>query len=266
VLSRIKAEKFDLAADFRGDVRNIFFLMVLGRIRERVSFAASGGWYLLTQRVPYRQLRHESEYHTDIAKALGAIVDKGDLPRLYIGDGERQAIHDLLHKNSLNGSKISVVQPGARKDLRLWPIDRYVEVCRYLIEDYGMRIVLTGSMEEIPLLQELKELVGERAIVGGGSIDTLKKLAALFEESFLYVGVSSGASHIAASLGLQTLLIFGPETVDQWRPIGNRYVIVKKAFPCSPCNQRKNCPILERNCIKAVQTGDVLAGIKELLG
>jgi heptosyltransferase-2 len=129
-----------------------------------------------------------------------------------------------------------------------------------------MRIVLTGSMEEIPLLQELKELVGERAIVGGGSIDTLKKLAALFEESFLYVGVSSGASHIAASLGLPTLLIFGPETVDQWRPIGNRYVIVKKAFPCSPCNQRKNCPILERNCIKAVQTGDVLAGIKELLG
>lgn len=265
ILSRIRSERFNLAADFRGDVRNIFLFMVLGRIRERVSFSASGGGYLLTKSVPYRPSSHESEYHTDIARALGAVVVEGELPTIFIGDEDRQIIDRFLHTNSLNGSKIAVIQAGARKGLRLWPIDRYAEVCRFLIEEYGMNIVLTGSVEEIPLLQILKELVGDRAVVGAGNIDTLKKLAALFEHSSVYVGVSSGASHIAASLGLPTLLIFGPETADQWRPIGNRYVIVKKEFPCSPCNQRKDCPILEKNCIKAVEAKEVIMGIKELL-
>ncbi|MDO8444587.1 MAG: glycosyltransferase family 9 protein [Deltaproteobacteria bacterium] len=166
----------------------------------------------------------------------------------------------------LSGRKIAIIQPGARKELRLWPIERYAEVGRFLIEHYGAKVVLTGSRDEIPLLQKLKELLGENAVVGGGTIDTLKKLSALFEKSFLYIGISGGASHIAASLGLPTLLIFGPETIEQWRPIGNRYMIVKKDFPCSPCNQRKDCPILERNCIKAIESGEVIAGIKELLG
>ncbi len=266
VLSKIKGEGFDLAADFRGDVRNIFFLMVLGRIPERVSFPASGGWYLLTRSVAFRHSRHEAEYHTDIATALGAKVDEGELPKIYVNWGDRAVVDGFLYKNGLTGAKIAVIQPGARRDLRLWPIDRYAEVGNFLIENYGARIVLTGSRDEIPLLEKLKDLLGGRAVVGAGSMDTLKKLGALFERSFFYIGVSSGASHIAASLGLPTLIIFGPETVAQWRPLGNSYVIVKKKFQCSPCNQRKDCPILERNCIKAVETGDVVAGIKDILG
>jgi ADP-heptose:LPS heptosyltransferase len=265
VLSRIRAERFDLAVDFRGDVRNIFLFMVFGGIRERVSFSASGGGYLLTKRVSYTPSRHESEYHTDIARALGAVVDNNELPKIYISESDRQLIIEFIHQNNLDGSKIAIIQPGARKDLRLWPIDRYAEVCRFLIEHFGASIVLTGSVDEMPLLVKIRDLLGGNTVVGGGSIDKLKKLAALFERSFLYLGVSSGASHIAASMGIPSLLIFGPETAEQWRPIGNRYVIVKKEFPCSPCNQRKNCPILDRNCIKAVETADVLAGIKSLL-
>ena len=42
IVSLIRKERFDLAADFRGDARNILLLMVFAKIPHRVSFAASG--------------------------------------------------------------------------------------------------------------------------------------------------------------------------------------------------------------------------------
>ena len=84
ILSLIRKQRFDLAADFRGDVRNILLLMVFGGIPARVSFAASGGWYLLTSIVRYETSLHEAKYHSTIAEALGARIDKEVLPEIFI--------------------------------------------------------------------------------------------------------------------------------------------------------------------------------------
>ena len=76
ILSLIRKEQFDLAADFRGDARNILLLMVFAKIPHRVSFAASGVGTFLTSIADYKESLHEAEYHTIIAENLGTKVDK----------------------------------------------------------------------------------------------------------------------------------------------------------------------------------------------
>jgi ADP-heptose:LPS heptosyltransferase len=264
ILSLIRKEQFDLAADFRGDVRNILLLMVFGNIPYRVSFAASGGWYLLTSIADYKESLHESEYHTIIAGTLGAKVDKNVLPQMFITDKDRIFINNLLSKNGVKkDDMLVVIHPGARQAVRRWPESRYAEVGRYLIAQYGAKIILTGSPEELPLIKRVKKFIDDDVIIGATEIHSFKQLTALFEMCSLYIGVSSGPSHMAGIANLPSVLIFGPESVSQWRPLGNKYYIVQKNFPCCPCNQ-KGC-LLKENCIESVKVEDVIRGINILL-
>lgn len=263
ILSFIRKQQFDLAADFRGDIRNILLLMVLGGIPDRVSFAASGGGYLLTSIAHYRKSLHEAEYHTVIAETLGAKVCKETLPEIFINDKDRVLVDNFLSKFSIkHDDMLVVIHPGARQSVRQWPEERYAEVGRYLTAEYGAKIILTGSQEELLLIKSINTLMNKEAIVGATELNSLKQLTALFERCALYIGVSSGPSHLAAAVHLPSVLIFGPEPVSQWQPLGNKHVIVKKDFPCSPCNQ-KGCTLKE-NCIKSVTIADVISGIRTL--
>ena len=266
ILRAIRSENYDLAVDFRGDVRNILLLAVLPGIPHRVSFSASGGWFLLTCIARYEQHMHEAEYHTEIARAMGAYTETGTLPRLYVTEEDRRFIQSFLTGQGVSAKEpMAVIQPGARKELRCWPPERYAAVAVALMNTYGLRVVLTGTSAELPVIQKVQELLGGQAVIGAGQIHTLQELTALFERADIFVGVSSGPSHLAASAGLPTVLIFGPETRSQWRPLGNRHVIIKHGFPCSPCNQRRECPILDSNCIKSVGVKEVLYGIDLIL-
>lgn len=265
LLSLLRSRRFDLAADFRGDLRNIFFLMVLAGVPHRVSFSASGGWYLLTKRVSYDPSLHEAEYHSRIASALGALMKPNDLPKLFIGPEDRKRADEFIGGLPQPAGRLAVIQPGARKAVRRWPLERYAEVGRFLISAYGAKVILAGAPDERDLLFTLKGMIGEGAYIPEGRPFTFRELAAFFEKCFVYVGVSSGPSHIAASVGLQSVLLFGPEKISQWQPLGNRCYIVKKEFPCCPCDQ-KSCPIMEKNCIMAIGAKDVINGINWLLG
>jgi ADP-heptose:LPS heptosyltransferase len=263
ILSFIRKQQFDLAVDFRGDVRNILLLMVFGGVPDRVSFAASGGGYLLTLTAHYRKSLHEAEYHTIIAETLGAKVDKETLPEIFINDKDRVFVGNFFSKFGIkHDDMIVIIHPGARQSVRQWPEERYAEVGRCLIAEYGAKIILTGAQDDLPLIKKINTLINKEAIVGATELNSLKQLTALFERCALYIGVSSGPSHLAAAAHLPSVLIFGPEPISQWRPLGNKHVIVKKDFPCSPCNQ-KGCA-LEENCIKSVTVEDVISGIRTL--
>ncbi len=264
ILLHIRKEQFDLAVDFRGDARNIFLLMVFGGVPNRISFAASGGWYLLTSIADYKESLHEAGYHTIIAETLGSKVDNNALPEIFITDRDRIFINNLFNKYGIKkDDMLVVIHPGARQTVRQWPESRYAEVGRYLIEEYGAKIILTGSREELSLIQRVNKCMNGEAIIGATEIHSFKQLTALFERCRLYIGVSSGPSHMAGTANLPSVLIFGPESVSQWYPLGNKYYIARKDFPCCPCNQ-KRCPLKE-NCIESVKVEDVIYGINILL-
>ena len=74
-------------------------------------------------------------------------------------------------------------------------------------------------------------------------LDELPDLVDLLKSAGGYIGNDSGASHLAAYLGLPTTVIFGPADPERWTPIGRAVKIVRPALPCLPCfeTEKTNC-------------------------
>lgn len=266
VVRALRQQRFALALDFRGDLRNILLFMVAARVRLRVSFAASGGWYLLTRQVAYAHGCHEAEYHTQAARAIGAQVREDALPRLFLTAPQRAAATAFLARHALSEAPLLVaIHPGARTPNRRWPLERYAEVGRALIARAGASVLLIGAQAELSMLRDLRDKLNGQAVLSQPEIGSLKELTAILEHCQLYIGVSSGPSHLAASVGVATVLLFGPELRNQWQPLGNRSHIIQHVLPCCPCRQ-VDCPDIENNCIMRITADEVIEAALDIIG
>jgi heptosyltransferase-2 len=70
--------------------------------------------------------------------------------------------------------------------------------------------------------------------------------------------------HLAASLGVPVVAIFGSTEPELTGPLGQGHTIVRKKVECSPCFLRE-CPI-DFRCMKRIEVADVVDAVKAQLG
>jgi ADP-heptose:LPS heptosyltransferase len=113
-----------------------------------------------------------------------------------------------------------VLHPGAASESRRWPVDRWAEVARALVDD-GHDVVLTGSSGERLLAEQVLTQAGipaSRCRVAAGSTDVLG-LADLVAAARLVVCGDTGVAHLATAFATPSVLLFGPVAPDRWGPI-----------------------------------------------
>jgi ADP-heptose:LPS heptosyltransferase len=93
---------------------------------------------------------------------------------------------------------------------------------------------------------------------------SLLQLASVMEGCGFFIGNDSGISHIAAALGIPTLVIFGPTDPKVWSPRGKKVFVVRKEIPCSPCPQERFFQCQHLDCLKEIELGDVLKGLEKI--
>ena len=92
-----------------------------------------------------------------------------------------------------------------------WPVERFVQLSRYL-ESEGHKVRWIRGPAEM----------GQPGAWTGERMDrpSLHALAATLAVSRLFIGNDSGVSHLAAAVGAPTLALFGPTSHTVWRPDG----------------------------------------------
>jgi len=154
-----------------------------------------------------------------------------DGPRLYVLDAERAARDARLRSLGLLGREIVLVQPGNHRtmgprrarwrrlntDDKWWPIERWAELLQRI---HRMRpdavLLLRGSHEEVPMLQEIEALTRLPNVATIGT--TLRELYALCESASSMVSVDSGPGHAAAALSVPLVVLYGAESPLYWLP------------------------------------------------
>lgn len=115
------------------------------------------------------------------------------------------------------------------------------------------------------VMQYAPEAVGH--ILGLTGKTTLRQMAAILKVSDLLVCVDSGPMHIAASLDVPLVTLFGPGDPVRFAPFmpRERYAIVRVGLACSPCRQHNQagCPSGFK-CMAEISIDDVLAAVLEL--
>jgi ADP-heptose:LPS heptosyltransferase len=164
-------------------------------------------------------------------------------------------------------SKVIILHPGSGSRKKVWPLERFLNLVRYLQDHLGSRILIVlGPAEGSEVQKAFEEMEWEMGVdtpilVKGLS---LLQLASVMEGCCLFIGNDSGISHMAAASGLPTIAIFGPTDPQVWSPRGKKVWVVRREIPCSPCPQEKFFQCKDVKCLKGIETREVLEGLEKM--
>ena len=147
-------------------------------------------------------------------------LDPPPNPRVWLSRETRAAGEELIPK----GGFVLALGPTANWTGKQWPAENFAEAALRLTAPGalfdGARIaVFGGAGEEHMAAPVLAALPAERTIDLVGKIDVATAAAALIPCTF-FIGNDSGLMHIASSVGVPTLGLFGPSREEHYAPWG----------------------------------------------
>ena len=176
------------------------------------------------------------------------LIRRVDLPSNY----NFHMMHLQKKPNGAGNRNKILLHPGSGSKRKRWPLSRFKQIESRLSADGLKTEFVLGPAEE----DLHRQLQGRNRIIH--MLDDLIELVQLYQTANGYIGNDSGASHLAAFLGLPTLVIFGPADPDRWKPNGAHVTVVRPPLTCQPCFETEpaNCP--EPKCLQDITADSVL--------
>lgn len=181
---------------------------------------------------------------------------------LFLNPEDLQKGRDYLERLPPGKGKGSwwAIHPGSGSPRKNWPWERFLGVAQAISSRNRVQpFFLFGPVEE----ETPQEMV--RGIEAQGfpilRNMALPVLAGVLSHCAGYLGNDSGVSHLAAALGVPTVILFGPTDPETWAPKGKQVKILRPDLPCAPCSLEaaRSCP--EKKCLLALSLNQVLDAI-----
>jgi ADP-heptose:LPS heptosyltransferase len=149
------------------------------------------------------------------------------------------------------------IHPGSGSPRKNWPWERFLEVARAISNRNQIQpFFLFGPVEE----ETTKEMAREIEAQGFPILRNiaLPILAGVLGHCAGYLGNDSGVSHLAAALGVPTVILFGPTDPEVWAPKGKNVKIIRPVLFCAPCSLEAARICLEKECFHSLSVSQVL--------
>lgn len=259
--ARVRRFHFDLAVDVKAGNRAAILALLSGA-KQRIGFYDKNGrlWQnrVFTNLVSPggRPGRHMTEHYLGILHTYGIGTDR-IWPEYHVPEERSLQARQIFTKHGVPSDRpVIAVQPFSLWKYKEWNVGKYVQLIEWLISEYNVSVVITGSQGERARAEEIIAACPRNTynLAGETSIGTL---AAVMKACSLFIGVDSAGIHIAAAVGLPTVGIFGPSSISDWAPRGPMHMMVHKDLPCLPC-RNKGCDDSEvSRCLEELTLDEV---------
>lgn len=275
-----RAERPDLAIDLQGDLRANWLMAATGA-RARVGYANTGSAALLSAVVELDEnVNFVEQNYRAIETGLGRAVPR--TPFRWLSEERRTRGHDLLSgflaEAGIDTPGVLVgIHPGAGRKIKEWPIERFAELGRRLVDEHGATLVVTGSASERAKADRIAGAAPGAAINLAGRLD-LGGLAEVMSACAAFVSCDTSAMHFACALGVPSVSVFGPSDPGRYFSGGNlgfgsteKHVVLAPGLWCSPCNlirrPPKECDSLSApECLTETSVDVVFNAARDVLG
>jgi heptosyltransferase III len=140
------------------------------------------------------------------------------------------------------------IHPGTSENFKgkRYREDYFSELSNLIIDKYNYSILFTGTKKEKDLIKDIMKrcFVKNKVFDLSGNL-TIWEFTELLRKTFLFISNDSGPVHIAASLGVNTVVFYGPTAPSKYRPLNKNSIIFYKNMKCSPC---VGVDYINRNC------------------
>lgn len=272
-------KKYDLVIDME-EYLNISAIISFFAGRKAVGYSHGSRAQLYAAKVKYNDGQHAVQTFLDLVRALGVDCGTGRLLGLNFSKNDKNAVDRFLKNNGIAKNEFVVcVAPGAAESAkaRMWPCDRYAELCDEISIRHKARIIFAGTSEESELIESIRKGMESKKTINSAGKITLNQLFYLVGRSSLFIGNDAGPMHIAAAQGVKTLGLFGPNLPVRFGPYGEGNIGLYKGYNCefSPCinvhkGQVPDCLYPKRSndyqkCMKNISVDDALKEVEKLV-
>lgn len=258
---QIHRAAFDVAVVLHPTSFRNALLPFLARVPIRVGTSVNGRGMLLTTSRKDDTSVHEVHRYLRVLQLL-AIDTSLDSLEFWHTDTERQTIQEFLDVEGVSSTdRLIALNLGTTWRTKQWDITNFVEVIEQIADlAPGVRIVLTGSSDELALVEALSTSLPVINLIGKTSI---LQLGALLERCEVCLTCDSGPMHIAAAVGTPTVALFGPTSPVRHKPYGVGHTMIEKPVECRPCYKR-TCHRQDalHLCMTEISTAEVVKALK----
>lgn len=258
--SMLHSKHFDLVIDMQGLFKSAVLAAISG-CSNRIGYCEmrEGSGFISKAICGSHSKDHVIERYLDVARYLGADVEKVDFPMPDL-TSESRSVQKKLAEQNVTGDYVVFV-PGARWQTKEWLVEHYAELARMILAD-GMQVVLAGGPDDLDKGNEIKELCPEAANLIGET--SLRELAALIQECAVYISADTGPLHFAAALKKPLVAMYGPTKADRTGPYGSdKASVLLSPAACAGC-LKKSCN--NWHCMHDITPETVYKAYKEKLG
>lgn len=196
----------------------------------------SDAWY--TQLIPPSVLPEvEFTVNAELIRGLGDTKFKSSLPALPV-------LQELPARLKVE-VPYCVLVPGASWAPKIWPVENFALVAQKIRKEYGLKIVLCGTVSEQIVCQQLASTCGGDVADFSGQT-TLIELVELIREAALVIANDSSAVHIAAATATQAVCVLGgghygrflPYQVESPSEYRRLPIVLNETMSCYGCHWR----------------------------
>lgn len=259
-----RSQHFDAALVFHTSFRSAL-TSALARVPVRAGLSSEGRGFLLTHKARRDRGAYEVDEHLKVLGLLGVPGDGRALELRLLAEEREEAARVL--GDGTEGRRLVGLHPGAGREIRRWPVERFAELGARLRESGAEPVFAFGPREDalaeaVHAWWRAHGLPEPRAV----RPRTLRVLGALFERMDAVVTNNTGPMHVAAAVGTPGVFIHGPTPVARWQPPGDRWAAVfADDVPCRPCDSPR-CRMDRLLCMEGVTVDRLQATVEGILG
>ncbi|MFH1354978.1 MAG: lipopolysaccharide heptosyltransferase II [Candidatus Omnitrophota bacterium] len=262
-IRQLRSRKFDAVFLLHRSLTRALICWLAG-IPQRIGYYTRKRGFLLTKKVKRLKFNnaHRIDYYLDIIENAGLRI-KDRFTEFFIKEEDTDFINEFLQQKSVKKDDyLVVINPGGNWLPKRWPKEYWAELADRLINETKAKVIIPGSLQDVVLAREIKDLMQEKPIIASGRLN-LKQLGALCKRANLFITADTGPLHIANAVGAkQIIAIFGPTSAELTGPYPLKNItILQEDIGCTiPCYDVR-CK--DNRCMKAVTVNKVMERVKE---
>ncbi len=209
-------------------------------------------------------LENIEERSLKVCKALG-IISESMLHRIHLDENRiTEKWNAVRARHQLPEKKYVVLHPFSGWKFRSWSLERFNQLAQKILLLLNYNVVFLCEKGEESQLESSRLRFAQRDDVFFFPSDDLLETSAVLKHAALLIGNDSGPMHLASTLGIKVVGLFGPASPQLTAPTRALGVFHYERVECSPCDQCK-CIRPTDSCMSLISPDYVFESVKKLL-
>ena len=166
-------------------------------------------------------------------------------------------------KENFKNKPLLLINPRIGQKRMFWPASRLAKLLILCQEKYAFELGIITGTSDYYYLNELIALLEDKPQVI--KLAQLEMLGNYLKSCFVYIGIDTGTSRLAAALGVSTIILFGPQKPSKWTLKNDKVQIIYSNASCSPCLPQRQSYCQAKECYLNISVEKIIHKINNII-